>query len=130
MTAFNVGGNPALSLCCGYAENGMPFSLQIVGKLFDDAKVCASAMPMNGRRRGVNADRHWPRARPPRCCRSAAGCFSLPDAGVALLLAKVPPRRVREPARCDDLGDIPLTTGQPSQGGEGQRFMGITCMTG
>jgi aspartyl-tRNA(Asn)/glutamyl-tRNA(Gln) amidotransferase subunit A len=38
-TAFNVGGNPALSLCCGFAENGMPFSLQIVGKLLDDANV-------------------------------------------------------------------------------------------
>jgi aspartyl-tRNA(Asn)/glutamyl-tRNA(Gln) amidotransferase subunit A len=38
-TAFNVGGNPALSVCNGYAENGLPFSLQIVGKLFDDATV-------------------------------------------------------------------------------------------
>ena len=38
-TAFNVGGNPALSVCKGYAENGLPFSLQIVGKLFDDATV-------------------------------------------------------------------------------------------
>ena len=38
-TPFNVGGNPALSLCNGYAENGLPFSLQIVGKLFDDATV-------------------------------------------------------------------------------------------
>jgi aspartyl-tRNA(Asn)/glutamyl-tRNA(Gln) amidotransferase subunit A len=38
-TAFNVGGNPALSLCCGFADNGMPFSLQIVGKLLDDANV-------------------------------------------------------------------------------------------
>jgi aspartyl-tRNA(Asn)/glutamyl-tRNA(Gln) amidotransferase subunit A len=38
-TPFNVGGNPALSICNGYAENGLPFSLQIVGKLFDDAAV-------------------------------------------------------------------------------------------
>jgi aspartyl-tRNA(Asn)/glutamyl-tRNA(Gln) amidotransferase subunit A len=38
-TPFNVGGNPALSICNGYAENGLPFSLQIVGKLFDDATV-------------------------------------------------------------------------------------------
>ncbi len=38
-TPFNVGGNPALSICSGYAENGLPFSLQIVGKLFDDATV-------------------------------------------------------------------------------------------
>ena len=38
-TAFNVGGNPALSVCSGFAGNGMPFSLQIVGKLFDEATV-------------------------------------------------------------------------------------------
>ncbi|WP_187830370.1 amidase [Siccirubricoccus phaeus] len=38
-TAFNVGGNPALALCMGFNEEGMPFSLQIVGKLFDEATV-------------------------------------------------------------------------------------------
>jgi len=38
-TAFNVGGNPALSVCSGFNEAGLPFSLQIVGNLFDDATV-------------------------------------------------------------------------------------------
>ena len=38
-TPFNVGGNPALSVCSGFAANGLPFSLQIVGRLFDDATV-------------------------------------------------------------------------------------------
>jgi len=38
-TPFNVGGNPALSICNGYSEAGLPFSLQIVGRLFDDATV-------------------------------------------------------------------------------------------
>lgn len=38
-TPFNVGGNPALSVCSGFADNGLPFSLQIAGKLFDDATV-------------------------------------------------------------------------------------------
>ncbi len=38
-TPFNVGGNPALSVCNGYADNGMPFSLQIVGRLFDECTV-------------------------------------------------------------------------------------------
>ena len=38
-TAFNVGGNPALSVCSGFAANGMPQSLQIVGRLFEDAVV-------------------------------------------------------------------------------------------
>jgi aspartyl-tRNA(Asn)/glutamyl-tRNA(Gln) amidotransferase subunit A len=38
-TPFNVGGNPALSVCSGFADTGLPFSLQIVGRLFDDATV-------------------------------------------------------------------------------------------
>ena len=38
-TAFNVGGNPALALCMGFASDGMPLSLQIVGRLFDEATV-------------------------------------------------------------------------------------------
>ena len=38
-TPFNVGGNPALSVCNGFAANGMPFSLQIVGRLFDECSV-------------------------------------------------------------------------------------------
>lgn len=36
---FNVSGNPALALCMGYTEDGMPLSLQIVGRLFDEATV-------------------------------------------------------------------------------------------
>jgi aspartyl-tRNA(Asn)/glutamyl-tRNA(Gln) amidotransferase subunit A len=38
-TPFNVSGNPALSVCNGYAEDGMPLSLQLVGRLFDEATV-------------------------------------------------------------------------------------------
>jgi aspartyl-tRNA(Asn)/glutamyl-tRNA(Gln) amidotransferase subunit A len=38
-TPFNVGGNPALSVCSGFAANGMPQSLQIAGRLFADAVV-------------------------------------------------------------------------------------------
>ena len=37
--AFNVGGNPALSVCNGFDARGLPFSLQIVGRLFDEATV-------------------------------------------------------------------------------------------
>jgi aspartyl-tRNA(Asn)/glutamyl-tRNA(Gln) amidotransferase subunit A len=36
---FSVAGNPALSVCSGFDEAGLPFSLQIVGKLFDEATV-------------------------------------------------------------------------------------------
>jgi aspartyl-tRNA(Asn)/glutamyl-tRNA(Gln) amidotransferase subunit A len=38
-TPFNVSGNPALSICNGFAEDGMPFSLQLAGRLFDEATV-------------------------------------------------------------------------------------------
>jgi aspartyl-tRNA(Asn)/glutamyl-tRNA(Gln) amidotransferase subunit A len=37
--AFNVTGNPAMSLPCGYSTSGLPLSMQIVGRLFDEATV-------------------------------------------------------------------------------------------
>jgi aspartyl-tRNA(Asn)/glutamyl-tRNA(Gln) amidotransferase subunit A len=37
--AFSVSGNPALALCNGFAENGLPFSLQLVGRLFDETTI-------------------------------------------------------------------------------------------
>jgi aspartyl-tRNA(Asn)/glutamyl-tRNA(Gln) amidotransferase subunit A len=36
---FNVAGTPALSLCNGYSASGLPLSLQIVGRPFEDATV-------------------------------------------------------------------------------------------
>src|SRR5215813_14991909 len=36
---FNVTGSPAMSVCCGYTDSGLPLSFQIVGKRFDDATV-------------------------------------------------------------------------------------------
>lgn len=36
---FNVTGNPALSVCSGFNADGMPFSLQLAGRLFDEATV-------------------------------------------------------------------------------------------
>lgn len=38
-TPFNSSGNPALSVCNGFDADGMPFSLQIAGRLFDEATV-------------------------------------------------------------------------------------------
>ncbi len=38
-TPFNTSGNPALSVCNGFAENGLPLSLQLVGRNFDEAGV-------------------------------------------------------------------------------------------
>ncbi len=38
-TPFNVTGGPALALCIGYNTGGLPLSMQIVGRPFDDAAV-------------------------------------------------------------------------------------------
>lgn len=38
-TPFNVTGGPALVQCIGFTEDGLPLSMQVVGKPFDDAKV-------------------------------------------------------------------------------------------
>jgi aspartyl-tRNA(Asn)/glutamyl-tRNA(Gln) amidotransferase subunit A len=36
---FNVTGQPAASIPCGWTTSGMPVGLQVVGKRFDDASV-------------------------------------------------------------------------------------------
>src|SRR3954447_12847980 len=36
---FNVTGNPAMSVCCGFGDSGLPLSFQIAGKRFADATV-------------------------------------------------------------------------------------------
>ncbi len=36
---FNASGHPALSVCCGFDDQGLPIGLQIVGKLWDEATV-------------------------------------------------------------------------------------------
>ena len=38
-TPFNVTGGPALAQCIGYTPDGLPLSMQIVGRPFDDATV-------------------------------------------------------------------------------------------
>jgi aspartyl-tRNA(Asn)/glutamyl-tRNA(Gln) amidotransferase subunit A len=37
--AFNVTGQPALSVCSGYGDGGLPVSIQIIGKPFQEATV-------------------------------------------------------------------------------------------
>jgi aspartyl-tRNA(Asn)/glutamyl-tRNA(Gln) amidotransferase subunit A len=39
MPPFNMSGLPALALPCGFATNGLPMSLQIAGRPFDEATV-------------------------------------------------------------------------------------------
>jgi aspartyl-tRNA(Asn)/glutamyl-tRNA(Gln) amidotransferase subunit A len=38
-TPFDVTGGPALSLCNGFSESGLPLAMQIIGRPFDDAMV-------------------------------------------------------------------------------------------
>jgi aspartyl-tRNA(Asn)/glutamyl-tRNA(Gln) amidotransferase subunit A len=39
MTPFSLTGAPALSVCAGFTAAGLPLSIQIAGRPFDDAKV-------------------------------------------------------------------------------------------
>ena len=38
-TPFNVTGQPAIAIPCGFTETGLPLSIQIAGRLFDEATV-------------------------------------------------------------------------------------------
>ncbi len=40
---FNLTGQPAASVPCGWTDNGLPIGLQIVGRRFDDATVLKAA---------------------------------------------------------------------------------------
>ena len=56
MTPFSLTGAPALSVCAGFTASGLPLSIQIAGRPFDDAKVLRvghayeRATPWRGRR--------------------------------------------------------------------------------
>jgi aspartyl-tRNA(Asn)/glutamyl-tRNA(Gln) amidotransferase subunit A len=50
---FNLTGQPAATVCAGFAADGMPVGLQIVGRVFDEASV-------------VRAAAAFERTRPPR----------------------------------------------------------------
>jgi aspartyl-tRNA(Asn)/glutamyl-tRNA(Gln) amidotransferase subunit A len=39
---FNVTGQPALTVCCGFGTDGFPLAFQIAGHAFDDATVLAA----------------------------------------------------------------------------------------
>ncbi|MBI2323166.1 MAG: amidase, partial [Chloroflexi bacterium] len=55
---FNLTGQPAASVPCGFTRDGMPAGLQIVGRRFDDATVLAAAA-------AYEALAPWAAARPP-----------------------------------------------------------------
>jgi aspartyl-tRNA(Asn)/glutamyl-tRNA(Gln) amidotransferase subunit A len=55
---FNVTGQPACSVPCGFTRGGLPIGLQIVGRRFDDVTVLRAAA-------GFERARPWAAARPP-----------------------------------------------------------------
>ncbi len=63
-TPFNVTGGPAISVCMGFSESGLPLGLQIAGRPFDDARVLRtahayeSATPWRGKRPSLEAARN------------------------------------------------------------------------
>ena len=46
---WNVTGSPALALPCGPAEDGLPASVQLIGRPGDDALVLAAGRALSGR---------------------------------------------------------------------------------
>jgi aspartyl-tRNA(Asn)/glutamyl-tRNA(Gln) amidotransferase subunit A len=80
-TPFNVTGGPALAQCIGFSAGGLPLSMQIVGRPFDDATVLRVA---HAYERATPWRSHRPQLDP-------AACFS----------AALPPVPDPEPAQID-----------------------------
>ena len=52
---FNLTGQPAASVPCGFTQDGLPIGLQIVGRRFDDATVLRAAAAFERARPWANA---------------------------------------------------------------------------
>jgi len=55
---FNLNGFPAITLPCGFSEDGLPIGLQIAGRPFDEATVLRAA-------HAYEQSTEWHRRRPP-----------------------------------------------------------------
>ncbi|MSP98581.1 MAG: amidase [Betaproteobacteria bacterium] len=79
-TPFNVTAGPALALCAGFSEHGLPLGMQIAGQPFDEATVLRvahayeQATPWHRERPQVEAKvpTLWPDVGPPHNPESAA----------------------------------------------------------
>jgi aspartyl-tRNA(Asn)/glutamyl-tRNA(Gln) amidotransferase subunit A len=56
--AFNMSEQPAVSINCGYSDEGLPIGMQIIGRRFDDLGVLRVASAFEAMRAG--AVRPWP----------------------------------------------------------------------
>jgi aspartyl-tRNA(Asn)/glutamyl-tRNA(Gln) amidotransferase subunit A len=56
--AFNMSEQPALSINCGYSDEGLPIGMQIIGRRFDDLGVLRVAAAFEAMRSGTA--RAWP----------------------------------------------------------------------
>ncbi len=70
-TPFNITGGPALAQCIGFSSGGLPLSMQIAGRPFDDATVLRvahayeMATPWRQRRPQLDPDAQFRNAPPP-----------------------------------------------------------------
>jgi aspartyl-tRNA(Asn)/glutamyl-tRNA(Gln) amidotransferase subunit A len=70
-TPFNVTGGPALAQCIGFSKSGLPLSMQVVGRPFDDARVLRvahayeMATPWRSRRPSLDPAAKFSTALPP-----------------------------------------------------------------
>jgi aspartyl-tRNA(Asn)/glutamyl-tRNA(Gln) amidotransferase subunit A len=70
-TPFNVTGGPALAQCIGFSSSGLPLSMQVVGRPFDDATVLRvahayeMATPWRARRPQLDAGASFSTGPPP-----------------------------------------------------------------
>jgi aspartyl-tRNA(Asn)/glutamyl-tRNA(Gln) amidotransferase subunit A len=86
---FAITGNPALVVCSGFSRAGLPLSLQIVGKPFEDANVLAIAHAFEqaanwSTRRAVVA----PDVRPAPIASAPPKASGLPDPVIGALCAQ------------------------------------------
>jgi hypothetical protein len=47
---FNVTGQPAATICCGFGSDGFPLAFQLAGRAFDEAACSPPVPPTNAPR--------------------------------------------------------------------------------